>query len=87
MQTVMVDDILLSEAIKLTGLAKQQVIDISLKLLIDNVQKKRWQLPKEEINDQHFFTLFGALETEESAEALIENIKQSRTFLRKVESF
>jgi hypothetical protein len=87
MQTVAIDETLLSEAIKLTGLAKQQVIETSLKLLIDNVQKQLWQLPKEEIKDQYFFALFGALETEESAETLVENIKQSRTFIRKVESF
>lgn len=62
-----------------------QIIETSLKLLIDNIQKQL--LPKEEIADQHFFALFGALETEESAETLIENIKQSRTCIRKVGSF
>ena len=45
MQTVAIDETLLSEAIKLTGLAKQQVIETSLKLLIDNIQKQLWQLP------------------------------------------
>ena len=41
----------------------------------------------EDKSDNSLLALFGALKTEETAEELIEKIKASRNFIRKIEGF
>ncbi len=43
MQSVLIDEDLLAEAIKLTGLSPNQVLEGGLKLLIQTVQSGLWQ--------------------------------------------
>jgi ribosomal protein L16 Arg81 hydroxylase len=53
----------------------------------DLIAKLATSLQSEEVNPNSFQSLFGAFESEKTAEEIIEELRASRTFNRQIESF